>query len=144
MRSLKAAIQFNVVVLSMIVASFLILFPFSAPFATLWLLSVTFLLYYFLRKHLCTNCVFYGKPCFTGWGLLASKLFPQGSGNFKLGRSVAPLAWLWLFLPPLVALVLNGEAMGTLIWILAFANIFIQFYNFHKGCPMKERCAKGK
>ena len=132
---------FNAVIISMFVIGFYALFTISPPLAFIWALSSIYLLYFFLRKHLCTHCVFYARPCFTGWGLLAARLFPKGSGNFKLGRSVAPLAWLWLFLAPLIPMIAERKLI-LLVWLALIVYVSSSFYRFHRRCPMRERCKR--
>jgi hypothetical protein len=52
-------------------------------------LFLVLMLVFVLRKHLCTNCYYYGKMCSTGWGLLFALLFKKGSGNYMLGTRLA-------------------------------------------------------
>ncbi|UXD22861.1 hypothetical protein IPA_09025 [Ignicoccus pacificus DSM 13166] len=138
-------LQFNAVFLAMLFAGTVFQWtlpwpPLSYAWSVFWLALSAYLLYYYLRKHLCTNCVFYGKPCFSGWGLLASKLFPKGSGDFDKGRRVAPLAWTFFLLPPFLATIITGRSLGAFIWFFASLYLILTFNSFHSKCPMRDKC----
>ena len=108
--------------------------------ALAWTAFVTFNLYFFLRKHLCTNCPFYGKECYAGWGLLASRLFEKGSGDFELGKKLAIITWsIFLILPILFAIA--GRAWLFLImWLAASAYVSSEHFSFCRTCPLREKC----
>ena len=136
------AILFNVVLLSMLISCSIVLWKINYSLSLLWSLSNLFMLYYYLRKHLCTNCPFYGKPCFSGWGLLAAKMFPKGSGNWERGRSLAPLTWPWfLVTPPLVTSLYSFSSLFLMMWSFASLYLLLEFHSFHSKCPLKEKCS---
>ncbi len=115
--------------------------PLSWAWSLAWLSLSSYLLFYYLRKHLCTNCPFYGKPCFSGWGLLASKLFPPKSGDFEKGKSVAPIAWTFFLLPPFIASLITSNYLGAFVWFFASLYLFGTFAKFHSQCPLREKCS---
>ena len=100
-----------------------------------------FMLFVFLRCNLCTNRVYYGRYCYTGWGLLASKLFSKGTGNFKLGSKLAGLTWIVVLIVSLVAL-LNGkfDIYSLLLWISFSAFLMVDHISHCKLCEMRDRC----
>ena len=141
-QDLSRALQFNLVLLGMIVGGTVVLWRLSGPLALTWTLAVLFSFYYYLRKHLCTNCPFYGKPCYTGWGLLASKMFPKGSGDFDKGRRYAPIAWsVFLVVPALSALYLGGW-LFLFLWLFGSAYLVLEHLSFCKRCPLRDACRR--
>jgi len=75
-------------------------------FAAILYATFNFLMIFIvLRFILCTDCAFYGKYCYTGWGLLASKLFKRETGNFKLGTKISGVIWFEFILIPLISLI---------------------------------------
>ncbi len=76
---------------------FVILYPFkvlNVPIISLfYVMFLIIMLLFVLRKHLCTNCYYYGKRCSTGWGKLSSLLFKEKSGNYNLGIKLAQITW---------------------------------------------------
>lgn len=69
-----------------------------------YLLFALVMLGFVLRKHLCTNCYYYGKWCGTGWGKLSSYLFKEKSGNCELGMKLAGMTWGLLTVIPIIAI----------------------------------------
>jgi len=47
--------------------------PLSPALSALYLGLLVYTLGFFLRKHLCTRCSYYGRRCGTGLGLLAAR-----------------------------------------------------------------------
>ncbi len=67
MRAELRALFYNIAVLSMVIlGTGALSAAFSPAIGIIYALFVLFMLYYFLRRHLCTNCAFYGKICYTG------------------------------------------------------------------------------
>ena len=61
------------------------------------------MLLFVLRKHLCTNCYYYGKLCSTGWGKLAL-MFKKNSGNYEFGVKLAGITWMLATLIPIIGI----------------------------------------
>ena len=142
-QSVSRAIQFNLVLIAMIIAGTVLLWKVMGIVSLLWTFFVIFMFYYYLRKHLCTNCPFYGEICYTGWGLLASRMFPQGSGDFEKGRRLAPVAWMvFLIVPISVALYLRSW-LFLFVWSFGAAYLILDHLSFCKRCPLRERCLRG-
>ena len=73
--------------------------------AWVFLALAIILVYFVLRKLVCTNCYYYGKLCPIGWGKLSAWLFAPGDlRNFSAcaGVKVAPFTYGLLTLVPLV------------------------------------------
>jgi len=68
------------------------------------------MLCFVLRRELCTHCRYYGGLCGTGWGLWASWLFEEGSGNYERGLKAASVFWVVALLLPIVSVI------AALIW----------------------------
>jgi hypothetical protein len=75
------------------------------PFLSIvYVAFLLFMLLYFLRKHLCTHCCYYGTLCHSGWGKLALP-YKKGSGNLKIATPAAGITWIVLMgLPVLVSI----------------------------------------
>ncbi len=145
MRAELRALFYNIAVLSMVIlGAGALSVEFSPAIGIAYAFFVIFMLYYVLRKHLCTNCVYYGKICYTGWGWLASKLFPKGSGSFELGLKLAGGTWgVFLFLP-FSAFISLGAWTYLILWV-ALALFFLGDHFGHCAtCPMKETCVRLK
>jgi hypothetical protein len=63
------------------------------------------MLIFVLRKHLCTNCYYYGKWCHSGWGKLASLMFKKNSGSWKFGIKLARFTWAVLMILPIIGMI---------------------------------------
>ncbi|MGD9202226.1 MAG: hypothetical protein PVI26_11725 [Chitinispirillia bacterium] len=76
------------------------------------ILSIIYILFslsmliFFLRKHLCTHCYYYGKSCHCGWGLLSSNLFKKESGNQKIGGILAGVTWGIIMILPIIVMII--------------------------------------
>ena len=109
----------------------------------IYLVFGVIMLFIFLRRNLCTNCVYYGRYCYTGWGLLASKLFSKSTGNFKLGSKLAGLTWIVVLIVPLVVILLNYSRLGLytlLLWISLSIFLMVDHFSHCKTCEMRNRC----
>jgi hypothetical protein len=91
----------------------------------LFAIYIILMLVFVLRKHLCTNCYYYGKSCHVGWGKLSACLFKQKSGNYELGGKLANVTWI------LVATILPIIGIGAVViwkWVsLYYTLLFIVF-----------------
>ncbi len=145
MRSKFRALFYNIAVLAvMFLGASALWVAFSAIIGIAYMFFVLFMLYYFLRKHLCTNCTFYGKLCYTGWGWLASKLFLKGSGKFELGLRLAGVTWgVFLFLP-VAAFITLKEWGYLLIWVCLGAFLMGDHFGHCVTCPIRETCVRLK
>jgi len=121
---------FNIPIISLFYAIFLIV-----------------MLLFVLRKHLCTNCYYYGKICSTGWGKLSSLMFKERSGNYKLGIKLAGITWGLATLIPVVgiiiSLILNFTIyeLGLILLFISLTPVnFILHKNSCKKCKMRNIC----
>jgi uncharacterized protein YacL len=108
----------------------------------IFIIFISIMLIFFLRKHLCTHCFYYGKICATGWGKLAASLFKKNSGNYELGRKLASITWMLAMFFPLIgmiiALVLNWFSLTITLLLVAFIILSgINFFIHKKSC---EKC----
>ena len=124
-----------------------LLWPLSPALAALYLGLLVYLLGFFLRRHLCTHCFYYGRRCGTGWGLLAARLYPRGSGNYALGVRAAGIIWGFAYLLPLLAGVYLLFAAFTPVRLglfLAFLLVGGLGVGWHRAscvrCKMRCRC----
>jgi len=140
MSRLFDAVVFNLVVVAMIIEGTFIIWSVVGMASLLWLVPSVFLLYYYLRKHLCTHCPYYGKVCYTGWGVLAAKMFPKEAGNFEKGKKVAPLAWMYFLIIPFIATIYVGKWTHTLIWAFGSTYLVVEHFRFCRRCPLREKC----
>ncbi len=119
-------------------------FPILSVFYALFL---TIMLVFVLRKHLCTNCYYYGKWCSTGWGKLASLFYRQGSGNYNLGIKLAGFTWgIGVGLPlifPILLFFRRRCFRWLALWIIfVILTFFVMLW--HKKscnkCKMRKTC----
>ena len=115
--------------------------------SVLYALFLIMMLLFILRKHLCTNCYYYGKICSTGWGKLSSLMFKERSGNYKLGIKLAGITWGLATLIPVVgiiiSLILNFTIyeLGLILLFISLTPVnFILHKNSCKKCKMRNIC----
>ncbi|PKP60332.1 MAG: hypothetical protein CVT88_03375 [Candidatus Altiarchaeales archaeon HGW-Altiarchaeales-1] len=105
-----------------------------------YLLFAAAMLGFVLRKHLCTNCYYYGKTCGTGWGKWSACLFKKDSSNSELGQKLAGATWGMLTVIPLVgipaAIYLNPEFQinGVIAFVVFLLTFVISMLGRKKGC----------
>ena len=105
------------------------------------------MLIFVLRKHLCTNCYYYGKRCSTGWGKLAAAMFKKNSGNYELGVKLAGITWGLATIVPIIGIItvllLNFE-LNLLVILILFIIITPLNFMMHKHscvrCKMRNIC----
>jgi len=106
--------------------------------ALFYLACVLVMLGIVLRKHVCTNCYYYGKRCHCGWGILSSKLYKKGACGCNIGWKIAGLTWFLIAAIPIasMALILFLEwTTQTLNFLLAFIALTIINWVIHRrGC----------
>lgn len=106
---------------------------FSPVAAALYALVAVLMVFFALRKLVCTNCYYYGKWCGTGWGKLAALFFKKGNiDNFSrsIGIKLAPLTYGLLSLIPLVfgviAIIREFTVPGVSVLVLL---LLVSFYS---------------
>ena len=124
-------------------------------FAGIPLLSIAYVVFlsvmlgFTLRKHLCTHCYYYDKWCHCGWGRLASKLgYAPGSGNRDLGGKLGGATWGTLMLLPILAMivgfVLNGAPLSSIVLFASFFALVVVNMVMHikdcKSCKARFVC----
>lgn len=94
---------------SQIAFGFYIMLPVkTAGFPLLSVLYITYILFmhfYFLRKHMCSTCHYYGKRCHFGWGSKLACAYKQNSGNHKLGGIFSAITWIVIMLVPFFSII---------------------------------------
>jgi len=132
--------------------AFLISF-YSTKYAFLYIAFSFVMLVFVLRKHLCTNCDYFGKWCHCGWGKLSSFLhYKKNSGNKTLGGIMAMITWGIIMGLPIIVFArhffgienaeefLSETAFFIPFLILVMANLLLHYKNC-LGCTMKKNCA---
>ena len=113
----------------------------------LYALFLIIMLIFVLRKHLCTNCYYYGKRCNTGWGKLAKMMFEKDSGHYKLGVKLAGITWGLATLIPIIGII-TVLIFKFELYLLAILFLFILLtpinFTIHKHsctkCKMRNIC----
>ena len=107
--------------------------------AILYVAFLAVMLLIVLRKHLCTNCYYYGKWCSTGWGKLSSLMFKEKSGNYKLGIKLAGITWGIGTATPIIVGIIPAikNHFLLLIWIVFLLLTPVVMFAHKKSC---ERC----
>jgi membrane protein YdbS with pleckstrin-like domain len=117
-------------------------FPIVSIIFIIFIIFISVMLIFVLRKHLCTNCFYYGKICGTGWGKLAACLFRKNSGNYELGGKLASITWILAMFFPLIgmifALIFNWFSITIALLLMIFIILSgMNFFIHKKTC---ERC----
>ena len=109
--------------------------------STFYALFLVIMLLFVLRKHLCTNCYYYGKRCSTGWGKLSSFIFQKNIGNYGLGIKLANITWMFIALVPTIGitatLILKYSFSNLILLILFILFTLVNFITHKKAC---EKC----
>lgn len=82
----------------------------SPALGWIYLISALLIVYFVLRKLVCTNCIYYGRWCSIGWGKLAALMYRKGDPEkFKksIGVRIAPITYGLLTLIPVVAIIIS-------------------------------------
>ncbi len=125
----------------------------SLASATVWpvagwifLIYAVFMVYFVMRKLVCTNCYYYDKWCNIGWGKLAARLFRQGNiEHFAScrGIKIAPFFYASLTVIPLILLVIALIQQFTFTRLLIL--ILLVGIGFYSGAVSRARaCAQCK
>ncbi|RLG71361.1 MAG: hypothetical protein DRO11_04645 [Methanobacteriota archaeon] len=116
--------------------------------SVLFIVYMAVMLVSLLRKHLCTNCYYYGKMCHVGWGKLSSGLFKPHSGSYSLGGKLGNITWVVATIVPIVAVsvVVIRRWFSTFhvilllfLVVLSCTNFFIQRKSC-ENCKMRFIC----
>lgn len=113
----------------------------------LYIIFLIVMLLFVLRKHLCTNCYYYGKRCSTNWGKLSSFMFKEKSGNYELGIKLAGIIWGLATLIPVIGIIISLFLNFTIyklvlmvLFILLTPINFLLHKNSCKRCKMIYIC----
>lgn len=103
-------------------------------------LFLIIMLVFVLRKHLCTNCYYYGKRCSTGWGKLAAVMYKEKSGKYELGVKLAGITWGLATIVPIIGiitiLIFKFELYFLVILILFILLTPLDFMVHKNSCKM--------
>ncbi len=113
----------------------------------LYAIFLVIMLLFVLRKHLCTNCYYYGKRCSTGWGKLSSLMFKEKSGNYELGIKLANITWALATLTPIIGIIISlfinfsGYKLALLLLFVVLTPVNFLFHkNSCKRCKLRNIC----
>jgi hypothetical protein len=114
------------------------------PFVSItYIIFIVIMLLFVLRKHLCTNCYYYGKRCNTGWGKIAL-IFRKNSGNYKTGTALAGLTWMLVTLIPVTGFIIILFSNFSLVLFVLFVLLTPVNFIIHKKacetCKMRFIC----
>lgn len=118
-------------------------------FSIMYLVFIIIMLVFVLRKHLCTQCYYYGKLCHCGWGKLSSGIYEKESGRQLLGGKLALFTWAVLMGMPVlgmtaVVLLKKAALMQELIFFVPFVILLAVNGYLHKKdcteCKMRYIC----
>ena len=121
-------------------------------FAGIPIISLTYafflalMLIFVLRKHLCTNCYYYGKICHVGWSKLAL-MFKKNSGDRELGFKLANITWFLATIFPIAGILtvlFISRSIETLVLFLIFIMLTPINFWIHKRvcktCKERDKC----
>lgn len=108
--------------------------------------SVT-IVFLVLRKLVCTNCYYYDKWCYLGWGKLSAKLFKKGkmeAFDSSVGIKIAPLVYGSLTLIPILALSISAynKTIQTSTFLYIFTGIAV--LSIYEALSRKKICSQCK
>ncbi|MFC1902771.1 hypothetical protein ACFLX4_01720 [Chloroflexota bacterium] len=99
-----------------------------------------------LRKLVCTNCYYYDKWCYMGWGKLSALFFKKGNideFNSGVGLKLAPITYGLLALIPIIAIVISIVQEFTVSKIVVL--LLLLSASFYSGTiSRKKACASCK
>jgi len=143
----------NISIILMVLLGYIGMYPLKIYgihlISIVYLVFIAAMLMFVLRRHLCTQCYYYGKLCHCGWGKLASGIFEKESGSQKLGGRLALITWSILMLLPLIgipaAVILKKASwQQELIFFVPFVILLIINGYLHKKdcteCKMRFIC----
>ena len=145
--SLPFVIAQNLIYLLLFGVGTAVLWRLTSILAGIYAVFMATMLLVVLRKHLCTHCYYYGKRCGTGWGLLAVRLFRQGTGNYALGIRLAGITWgIGILAPFLGGIVLlaarySRTEMSLLVQFVLLVPVSIFMHRSTCAtCKMRSSC----
>ena len=85
-----------------------------------------------MRRLICTNCYYYGRWCYIGWGKLAALLYRQGSvDRFRSGigiRVAAVTYGLLSLLPPVLVVVALAQTFSVVKLVVLALFLLVLLY----------------
>ena len=141
----------NLAMTALIVAGTLACWFISPLFGIAYAVLAVFMVYFVMRRLVCTRCHYFGKRCGTGWGVLAAMWFARGrieEFNTSAGVRLAPVVYGLMALLPLVAIAvaLMGGPTSSKLVVLGLL-LALSFYSMGPGrrrtcsvCKMRLFC----
>ena len=141
----------NLAMTALIVAGTLACWFVSPLFGIAYAVLAVFMVYFVMRRLVCTHCHYFGKRCGTGWGVLAAMWFARGrieEFNTSVGVRLAPVVYGLMALLPLVAITvaLLGGPTSSKLLVLGLL-LALSFYSMGPGrrrscsvCKMRLFC----
>ena len=136
----------NLLIILWIVVGTVAVWFFSPVVATVYLIVAVIVVYFILRKLVCTNCHYYDKWCSMGWGKLAAVLFKQGKieeFNESIGIRLAPIVYGLLTIFPLIVVLVSLIAEID-FYKIAVLVILLVFSVMSGSISRKSACASCK
>ena len=118
-------------------------FPIIFSFYLIWAISIWFI----LRIYLCGSCEYYGKSCYTDWGIISK--FLTKKRKFSKGYiHLANIYWIGIILLPiltwLIAFVRNYNLnyILVLLFFISLSIIFVFHSKACKVCKNRNKCRR--
>ena len=119
---------------------------FSPAIAWIYFGFAILMVYFILRKLLCTNCYYYNKWCCLGWGKLSVLFFKKGhikQFNKNIGQKLAQFTYGVLIIIPIVLIIISILDEFSIIKLEAL--ILLLLISFYSGAiNRKKACARCK
>ena len=112
----------------------------------LYIIFALVMVYFVLRKLVCTNCYYYNNWCHLGWGKLSSKFFKKGDiKEFRncLGIKMALPTYASLMIIPLILIVISILLEFSYYKIIVLVLLLL-VSSYSAGISRKDSCAKCK
>ncbi|MCL5037105.1 MAG: hypothetical protein M1269_08320 [Chloroflexi bacterium] len=118
-------------------------------FSLLYLIFIAVSFLYFLGRHVCTNCWYYGKVCHCGWGRIARSIHGKTSGDVRKGAMFAIISTAVLIGAPVLGMltavaVSPAQRPGVLVFLLIFIMVSAVYILLHiydcSECKMRFCC----
>lgn len=110
------------------------------PAGGIFLAYAVVMVYFVMRKLVCTNCYYYDRWCNIGWGKLAARLYKQGDiSQFAgcTGIKIAPFFYASLSLVPLILGVI--ALFFHFSWLLVLLLALLLAIGFYSGTVSRKK-----
>ncbi len=118
----------------------------SSLLAAIYLAWAITMIYFVLRKLVCTKCYYYDKWCHSGWGKLSALFFKKvNMENFSTGvvKTLPPLTYGLLLVIPLASTIISMIVSFSMIKIIVLV-LLLSVSSYSGAIGRKKSCERCK